>query len=150
VQLHFEAAEDMPARLRDRLGPELRILRAVHFGIENAERVGDDVVALARNAHVNAVLVDSRTATAVGGTGLSFDWAAGRRVFDSANRKAKIVVAGGLNHENVAEAIAMLQPWGVDVVSGVEREPGRKDPILLQRFVELARAAYRELRRGAQ
>jgi phosphoribosylanthranilate isomerase len=141
VQLHFEASEDMPAKLHKELGPALRILHVVHFGIENAERVGDDLAVLAQNAHVDAVVVDSRTRTAVGGTGTTYDWEAGRKAFDSANRTARIVVAGGLNPENVAEAIATLEPWGVDVVSGVEVGPGRKDPILVRRFVERARAA---------
>jgi len=140
VQLHFEAAEEMPATLHEELGPALRILRAVHFAMDG-QRAAADVDSLGRDSHVDAVLVDSRTATAVGGTGVRFDWAEGRKILRGELARAKIVAAGGLNPENVAEAIAMLEPWGVDVVSGVEAAQGMKDPILVRRFVERARAA---------
>jgi phosphoribosylanthranilate isomerase len=53
----------------------------------------------------------------------------------------KIIVAGGLRQENVAEAIRELNPWGVDVASGVERGPGRKDTARMAAFIETARAA---------
>ena len=56
----------------------------------------------------------------------------------------KFVAAGGLTPENVAGAIATLHPWGVDVVSGVEAEPGRKDPLRVREFVKRARAAEKE------
>jgi phosphoribosylanthranilate isomerase len=94
---------------------------------------------------VDAVLVDSRTATAVGGTGVTFDWMAARTIFSPDAKACKRIVAGGLNPANVAEAIATLRPSGVDVASGVEAAPGRKDPFKVRAFVELARAAAREL-----
>jgi phosphoribosylanthranilate isomerase len=55
--------------------------------------------------------------------------------------KGRIIIAGGLNPQNVSEAMEMFQPWGVDVVSGVEREPGRKDPDKLKAFVAAVRKA---------
>jgi len=55
--------------------------------------------------------------------------------------QGRLIVAGGLNPENVSEAMGALQPWGVDVVSGVEREPGRKDPEKLKAFVAAVRRA---------
>jgi phosphoribosylanthranilate isomerase len=54
------------------------------------------------------------------------------------------VVAGGLNPENVAQAIATLRPWGIDVVSGVEAAPGRKDPAKVRAFIANAKAAHRD------
>jgi phosphoribosylanthranilate isomerase len=140
VQLHFIAAAELPAQLRERFGPELRILRVVHFDTEAATAAEE----LNYDDNVDAILVDSRTATAVGGTGKVFDWSlASRTLFQNANARTRLVAAGGLTPENVAEAIAILRPCGVDVVSGVEAAPGRKDPAKVRAFVANARAAHR-------
>jgi phosphoribosylanthranilate isomerase len=142
VQLHSEAGPELPAKLRERLGPALRILRVVHFGARAAERVAQ----LAQDPQVSAVLVDSRTAKAVGGTGVTFDWAAARAtVFGEAGRKLKLIAAGGLTPANVAAAIATLHPWGVDVASGVESSPGRKDAAKVAEFIAWARAAAHDV-----
>ena len=141
VQLHSEAGPDVPGRLRERLGSELRILRVVHFGAGAAEQIAQH----SRNRDVDGVLVDSRTPTAVGGTGVIFDWASAKAIFSqNAAARKRLIAAGGLRPGNVAEAIATLQPWGVDVASGVESEPGKKDPEKLRTFVAKARAAARE------
>lgn len=140
VQLHSDAGPEMPAQLRARFGSSLRILRVVHFGESAREQA--EVVDLDPN--VDGILVDSRTATAVGGTGIAFDWNAARNAIFNANGDAKPrIAAGGLNPMNVAEAIATLRPWGVDVVSGVEAAPGRKDAAKIRMFVANARAAVR-------
>jgi phosphoribosylanthranilate isomerase len=90
---------------------------------------------------MDGILVDSRTDAAVGGTGKTFDWAyAGKTLFRNA-RERKLIAAGGLSPDNVSEAIAMLRPWGVDVVSGVETAPGRKDAEKVRAFISNARAA---------
>jgi phosphoribosylanthranilate isomerase len=136
VQLHSDAGADAPAQLRTEFGAGLRILRVVHFGAAAASAAAE----YAADANVDAVLVDSRTATAVGGTGVAFDWAEARRtVFRDGG--VRLVAAGGLGPENVADAIAMLRPWGVDVVSGVEAAPGRKDAEKVRAFVRNARVA---------
>jgi phosphoribosylanthranilate isomerase len=137
VQLHSDAGADVPAMLRAEFGPGLRILRVVHFGADAEERAA----AYAEDANVDAVLMDSRTATAVGGTGIAFDWDAARRTVFGVGGGVKLVAAGGLSPENVAEAIAKLRPWGVDVASGVEVAPGKKDAAKVRAFVERARAA---------
>ncbi len=141
VQLHFDAAPELTARLRERFGPELRILRVVHFDAGSAGKAEANM----DDPNLDAVMVDSRTASAVGGTGVAFDWlAASATLFQNdETRKRRLVVAGGLNPENVAEAIAALRPWGVDVVSGVEATPGRKDPARVRSFIANARAAVR-------
>jgi phosphoribosylanthranilate isomerase len=73
-----------------------------------------------------------------------FDWdAASKTLFQNANAQKRMVAAGGLNPANVAEAIAALHPWGVDVVSGVETEPGRKDPAKVREFITRVRAVNR-------
>jgi phosphoribosylanthranilate isomerase len=139
VQLHFDAEPELPARLHERLGPKLRILRVMHFGAETAEDHAAQLAEHVRNPHVDAVLVDSRTATAVGGTGVTFEWAEARKTIFFDAGELKRIAAGGLNPGNVAEAIAALRPWGVDVASGVEAAPGRKDPAKVREFVIRAR-----------
>jgi phosphoribosylanthranilate isomerase len=144
VQLHFESGPELPAKLRERLGPALRVLRVVHFAAGAADPIAARIEGHARNPHVDAVLVDSRTATAAGGTGVAFDWAEARRTVFADAGKLRLIAAGGLNAENVAEAIAALRPWGVDVASGVEAAPGRKDPAKVRAFLARARAAERQ------
>jgi phosphoribosylanthranilate isomerase len=133
VQLHCGGDATLTARLRARFGPNLRILRVVHFAPEST--FPDD-------PNADGFLIDSRTATAVGGTGAAYDWSlAATTHFQSAKAGKGLIAAGGLTPDNVAEAIAVLRPWGVDVASGVEAAPGRKDAAKVQRFVINARAA---------
>lgn len=140
VQLHAEGGEDVAERLRARFGAGLRILRVVHFAPDAAEKAA----AIAQDANVDAILVDSRTATAVGGTGVAYDWhEACQMGLGNVDGRPRLVIAGGLHPGNVAEAIETLRPWGVDVVSGVEAAPGRKDAAKVRAFVQNARTAER-------
>jgi phosphoribosylanthranilate isomerase len=86
------------------------------------------------------LLVDAFQTGSYGGTGEVVDWAAVRR-FASLAPDRRIILAGGLTPENVAVAIATARPAAVDVASGVESHPGRKDPTALRQFVEAVRAA---------
>jgi len=138
VQLHWDAPPELPSRLRARL-PEVRVLRVVHFSAESGARHALQIAEHSRNPHVHAVLVDSRTAMAVGGTGVAFDWQSANRAFVQNAKECKLIAAGGLNPANVAEAIRALRPWGVDAVSGVEAAPGRKNPAKVRDFVRRAR-----------
>jgi phosphoribosylanthranilate isomerase len=136
VQLHFDAAPDLPAQLRVRFGPALRILRVVHFDAEAGAKLDLDA-----GPDIDAILVDSCSKTARGGTGIAFDWTVARKaLFQNAGAR-KWIAAGGLTPENVSEAIDILRPWGVDVVSGVETAPGRKDPAKVRAFLAGARKA---------
>lgn len=139
VQLHSDAGAELPALLRTEFGPNLRILRVVHFGAQAAGQAA----AYAADSNVDGVLIDSRTATAPGGTGIAFDWHAARTTVFGQPVPTKLVAAGGLRPDNVAEAIHTLCPWGVDVASGVEAAPGQKDPEKVQAFVANARSASR-------
>lgn len=136
VQLHFEASPELAGQLRTRFGQELRIVGTVHFSGAAPD--------LPQDANMDAVLVDSCTAKARGGTGIAFDWSlAAATLFQKVKARERLIAAGGLTPENVAEAIGMLGPWGVDVASGVEAAPGRKDAAKVRTFIENARAAMR-------
>jgi phosphoribosylanthranilate isomerase len=143
VQLHFDAEPELPAKLHERLGPDVRILRVVHFSALTAAVHAERIAEHARNQHVGAVLVDSRTALAVGGTGMTFDWVEARKTIFGDAGNLRLVAAGGLTPANVADAIAALHPWGVDAVTGVEAAPGRKDPAKVREFIIRAKTAHR-------
>jgi len=76
-----------------------------------------------------------------GGTGQKFDWTRANEFLPGVQRQTRVIVAGGLTPENVGYAICTLQPWGVDVCSGVEREPGKKDGAKVKAFIAAAREA---------
>lgn len=103
------------------------------FRVESAAQLRAD---MARYASARAVLLDAVHDGQFGGTGATFDW---EQV--PADLAGKVVLAGGLNADNVASGIQALQPCAVDVSSGVESEPGIKDASKIQRFIQAARAA---------
>lgn len=94
-------------------------------------------VELARAYPGEHLLLDASVPGMPGGTGRTFDWAIAAEVA----KERKLTLAGGLNPGNVAEAIRVVEPFRVDVASGVESTPGRKDPELVRRFIEAAKAA---------
>jgi phosphoribosylanthranilate isomerase len=99
----------------------IKAFSAVDPNLPKADQYGTDMI-----------MVDSPG----GGTGKVFDWSLAGDAPDS----VKLIVAGGLTPDNVGAAIDEIQPWGVDVATGVERSPGKKDPIAVKRFIENARA----------
>jgi phosphoribosylanthranilate isomerase len=94
---------------------------------------GDPAVASARDHGADVVMIDSASP----GSGEVFDWS----LAEDVPARLRLVLAGGLHPGNVAAAIDRVHPWGVDVSTGVESEPGRKDPRLLRAFVSAAKAA---------
>jgi phosphoribosylanthranilate isomerase len=94
---------------------------------------------------VRAVLLDSGDSSKHGGTGEVFDWIAAVPVVDDIKTLFKVVAAGGLTAENVRQAIEILRPWGVDVASGVEARPGKKDPEKVRAFVRAVREMDRKV-----
>ena len=104
-----------------------------------ALRVGPGYTAQsAKRYSTDAVLLDAYSGEAYGGTGRTFDWALARSTREAVSR---LFLAGGLTPETVAAAVRAVRPYAVDVCSGVESSPGRKDHPLLRRVVEAARAA---------
>lgn len=97
------------------------------------------------NGKIDTVLVDTAVHGRVGGgTGVTWDWNAFAPMLRDFSAAAKVVVAGGLTPDNVARAIEVLHPWGVDVVTGVEREPGKKDPDKVRGFIAAVRRVDEE------
>lgn len=88
-----------------------------------------------------AIMFDSSTSEQPGGTGQRFDWEKARGMVQSVSLTVPVIVAGGLNKANVKEAIRMFQPYGVDVSSGVEAKPGKKDPAKVHAFIQAVREA---------
>jgi phosphoribosylanthranilate isomerase len=111
-----------------------RAIKAV--GVGEGFRVDE---ALRYEGRAAGILLDARPpGPAPGGTGRTFDWSVARQVRDGASY---LLLAGGLHAGNVAEAITRVRPDVVDVASGVESAPGRKDPEEVRAFIEAARAA---------
>jgi len=111
-------------------------LMAQGFGTIKAFRVRDnDSLDEVARYHVTAYLLDAYVPGQAGGTGTTFDWA----LVAQAKAHGQVILAGGLNAENVAEAVRTTDPWGVDVSSGVEAEPGQKDADMIRRFVARAK-----------
>ena len=91
------------------------------------------------------LVLDAGSSQQPGGTGRTFDWQEAQRSVEQLSGHWKIVVAGGLRPDNVGKAIDILHPWGVDVVSGVEASPGKKDPEKVRAFVRAVREMDRRL-----
>ncbi|SRR5581483_3651524 len=87
------------------------------------------------------IFLDSGTEQQPGGTGNTFDWKEARRLVSAMSQDVNVIVAGGLTPENVAGAIEVLHPYGVDVSSGVEAKPGKKDPQKVRAFIRAVRQA---------
>lgn len=133
VQLHghFPLLEIPVLR---RLHPHLKLVKAVHVD-------GESAIAFAVEAArwADALLLDTRTATRIGGTGQTHDWSISRRIREAV-APTPILLAGGLRPENLAAAIERVGPYGVDVNTGVSLAPGEKSPDAVRRFVQIAKA----------
>jgi len=128
VQLNGEEGPSFCAEVARRSGA--KVIKAIH--VSSAAEV-HGAGAYRTDFH----LFDTRRPGRWGGTGESFDW----NLLAEHRSATPVVIAGGLRPSNVGEAIAIARPFAVDVASGVEAEPGRKDHSLLAAFFESARAA---------
>jgi phosphoribosylanthranilate isomerase len=127
VQLHGDEGPSFCAAVGQHTGA--RVIKALRVGsgadIRDAERF-----------HTDYHLLDAAAGSSYGGTGRTWDWAL------AAQRRARVplILSGGLTPENVADGIAAVHPWGVDVASGVESAPGIKDPAKVEAFIAAATA----------
>ena len=125
VQLHGDETPEFC----DQLG-SLKIFKALRVG-------ADFDLSLLQEYRADMFLLDSSSDGQYGGTGRRFDW----RIAIEAKRFGPIILAGGLAEENVGEAIVEVRPAAIDVCSGVEAEPGRKDLDKLRRFMQVVARA---------
>ena len=125
IQLHGDESPDMPTLLQK---PVIRAL-----GVNADSRMEDVWKEIERfRPFVSAILLDTKTSSAFGGAGQAFDWNIARNV----SKLMPVIVAGGLNPENVAYCVGLVTPFAVDVASGVESEIiGKKDHRKMQEFV---------------
>lgn len=129
AQLHGHESADDTAWVRERVGIVIKAFPAGSAALDNA-----------RAYRADAVLIDSHAP----GSGEVFDWS----LAEGAPIGRRFLLAGGLTPANVAEAIERVRPWGVDVSTGVESSPGRKDAMKVRDFIRNARAAEPEAYHG--
>jgi phosphoribosylanthranilate isomerase len=132
LQLHGSEAPDRAVAVRHRWN--LPVIKAIKVSTANDARV-----ALDYRAMVDYILFDAQPpegATRPGGHGTAFDWS----LLGGVKEHVPFILSGGLNPDNVADAIRATRATIVDVSSGVESGPGEKDPALIQRFLQAAKA----------
>ncbi len=133
VQLHGEETPEYMSGLFTRFPrtPRIGIVKTVLVDKDFQERLA--AVCNSREC-ADCILFDSGA-----GSGTTFDWEKVKAALQGFS--GRFIIAGGLTPENVGDAIKKFSPWGVDVVTGVESEPGRKDPEKLKAFVAAVRKA---------
>jgi phosphoribosylanthranilate isomerase len=138
VQLHGDEAADRMADFRTALG-QRKIIKGLTFSdLKTNHNPQLDICLDARDS-VDAILLDSGSRGQRGGTGVPFDWDEAEPLAARIREKMPLIVAGGMNSDNVGRAIDIFDPWGIDVVSGVESAPGRKDEARLREFMSAVR-----------
>jgi len=131
AQLHG----DEPPRVLARVAEHIPVIKALRLG------QGADAPDFAKYKGAAAFLLDAAISGQYGGTGTTGNWHAAR----NAAQSHRILLAGGLTPENIGEAIRIVRPYAVDVASGVEARPGKKDPAKMRAFFEEAGRASREI-----
>lgn len=122
IQLSGEESEDLATYF----GPDA--IKTIHVSIEQPLNP--------KSYPYNTILLDTAHPREKGGTGKTFDW----KLAIELARSRPIILAGGLGPENVTKAIKMVRPYAVDVSSGVEQEPGRKDDVKVRTFIKKAKS----------
>jgi len=142
IQLHGEE----PPELLGELHEEFEIIRARRMDQRGTRPIVDDLELCCQRAACgpDAILIDAAVSGSFGGTGCRVNW----QLLSNHQewwRKWPLILAGGLTSENVAEAIRVVHPYGVDVASGVESSPGKKEPQKVRDFVAAARVAFAQV-----
>jgi phosphoribosylanthranilate isomerase len=134
IQLHNDPGATFVAGVKEQVGrPVWAVVRVRESDLPDSTRELFEIA--------DGVLLDTSSDNGLGGTGRTFDWNVTATRLDRIRGSARVILAGGLNAENVAVAIASLSPEVVDVSSGVETAPGIKDHERMRRFASATRAA---------
>jgi phosphoribosylanthranilate isomerase len=138
AQLHGDETPEMLAELGPLAFKAIRLPSSVSIResvIESVVKSASIRESVTESVNHPALLLDSSAPGLYGGSGLTTDWNAAAQIA----KQFPILLAGGLTPENVAEAVRQVNPWGVDVASGIESAPGVKDPVKMQGFVKAVR-----------
>jgi phosphoribosylanthranilate isomerase len=141
IQMHGDNEDPHVADLVKARRPKLKVLAAISM----QQKSPDGWAMMWSPDAIHAFLVDSGDPSKPGGTGKAFDWRSSGPALENIKRLGNVVAAGGLSPENVPVALSVLKPWGVDVVSGVEARPGKKDPEKVRAFVRAVREMDRKV-----
>ncbi|MCW3142065.1 MAG: phosphoribosylanthranilate isomerase [Methanophagales archaeon] len=146
IQLHGEEPVEVVADLRASMESRIRIIKKIGVGGDRKRTLEN---ALAYENAVDAILLDTEVKTKpgmgmreIGGTGKEHNWNISKEIVERI--KKPVILAGGLNPENVAKAIALVKPYAVDVSSGVESEVRKKDAVKVKKFVNTVKQVNRQ------
>ena len=127
IQLHGSETPDTVNALREQMN--VKVVKAFRVAPDFDAKIIDEY-------EIGGILLDSHSANQMGGTGLTFDWGIAANI---AKRHENVFLAGGLGPENVSAAIKTVRPYAVDVASGVESAPGKKDAPKMRSFIRRAK-----------
>lgn len=143
LQLHGnESLEDIRQVLDGLQGTGIRVIKALRIDVDTGDALFDDPDPLIAGkslagSGIGALIVDSKTTSRPAGTGVAMDWDIAANMVEDID--LPLILAGGLTVSNVAVAVEKVRPYAVDVISGVEREPGVKDGEKMRAFVAAAK-----------
>jgi phosphoribosylanthranilate isomerase len=135
LQIHSKFSAAQLAEIKKLSGKKIIGVVAIPQKILDRKEILDRAIGVSKA--VDYILLDTKGSSG-GGTGLTHDWRFSREIRDAVNKP--VFLAGGLNPKNVRSAIEVVQPYGVDVATGVESAIGNKDPKLMRAFIEAAKA----------
>jgi phosphoribosylanthranilate isomerase len=139
VQLHGDETPQYVGQLRQMSGCDrIKIMKSISAEAAQSQGLG---IFTGCEECVDVLLVDSGNVNMRGGTGRVFDWLGTRDFVMGLQQRSPVVIAGGLDTQNVGAAISLFRPWGVDVTTGVEKEFGKKDHAKIRTFIAAVRAA---------
>ena len=135
LQIHSKFSAAQLAEIKKLSGKKIIGVVAIPQKILDRKEILDRAIEVSKA--VDYILLDTKGSSG-GGTGLTHDWNFSREIRDAVGKP--VFLAGGLNPKNVKAAIEVVQPYGVDVATGVESALGKKDPKLMRAFIEAAKA----------